>query len=362
MCTKVESQSKRESENEITEDEALLYDRQIRLWGVEAQRKLRNAKVLLIGLSAVGSEITKNLVLCGIDSLTVVDDQTVTIYDSLSHLFTQRALGENRGKASEANIKSLNPRVKVNTEQWNIAQMIDNRDKTLVDILRSVDVVCITNFDSQTILKLNTLYRELNNDNVKFYAVCTWGFFGYSFTDLGKNHKYIVEEVVQAEVEICDEPNMKKIKAEEQNKSFFEKNLSYVPFETFLSIKAGKAGVGITKRTNPGVVLSHILFKFYSKHNRYPSPSNRAQDVEELKSLQNEVVNELGVDEKMMSKLNKEEWWNNVFGEISPVCAIVGGVVGQDIIRAISAQDTPIKNLFLFDGLQCNGHIESLGK
>lgn len=38
----------------ITSEEARLYDRQIRLWGVEAQKNLRSADVLVIGLSGTG--------------------------------------------------------------------------------------------------------------------------------------------------------------------------------------------------------------------------------------------------------------------------------------------------------------------
>lgn len=38
----------------ITCEEAKLYDRQIRLWGVEAQKNLRAADILVIGLSGTG--------------------------------------------------------------------------------------------------------------------------------------------------------------------------------------------------------------------------------------------------------------------------------------------------------------------
>lgn len=46
---------------EITEDEAKLYDRQIRLWGVSSQKRLRKANVVAVGLSGVGSETVKNI-------------------------------------------------------------------------------------------------------------------------------------------------------------------------------------------------------------------------------------------------------------------------------------------------------------
>lgn len=36
--------------------------------------------------------------------------------------------------------------------------------------------------------------------------------------------------------------------------------------------------------------------------------------------------------------------------EFSPVCAIVGGMLGQDILKALGGRDPPIANLFVFDG------------
>ena len=38
----------------LTADEFNLYDRQIRLWGVEAQKKLRKCNALVIGLNGTG--------------------------------------------------------------------------------------------------------------------------------------------------------------------------------------------------------------------------------------------------------------------------------------------------------------------
>lgn len=43
------------------------YDRQLRVWGVDAQKKLQNAKVLLINLQGIAPEIAKNLVLAGVN-------------------------------------------------------------------------------------------------------------------------------------------------------------------------------------------------------------------------------------------------------------------------------------------------------
>lgn len=49
--------------------------------------RLRSANILLIGMKALGNEIAKNLVLAGIGSLTILDDQLVTENDLGSQFF-----------------------------------------------------------------------------------------------------------------------------------------------------------------------------------------------------------------------------------------------------------------------------------
>lgn len=61
-----------------TQDDIALYDRQIRLWGLNAQQRLANARVCLVGAQALGQEVAKNLVLAGIHMLQVVDDSVVS--------------------------------------------------------------------------------------------------------------------------------------------------------------------------------------------------------------------------------------------------------------------------------------------
>jgi len=66
----------------LTEGEAELYDRQIRLWGLEAQRRIRASSILLIGVSnQLAAECAKNLVLAGIHSLMLWDPKIVTCAD-----------------------------------------------------------------------------------------------------------------------------------------------------------------------------------------------------------------------------------------------------------------------------------------
>lgn len=169
----------------ITDDEAALYDRQIRLWGAEAQKKLREAKILVAGVNGVGSELIKNIVLAGIKSLTVLDDEIVTDYDNTANLFTSRQLGKNRAEASFPNIASLNPMVQVNYEIGNIADKNE-------EFFKQFDVVCLSGQGKDTMIQINNLCHQLN---IKFYAICDWGLFGFGFVDL-VDHSYLIEYVL----------------------------------------------------------------------------------------------------------------------------------------------------------------------
>ena len=53
------------------------YDRQIRLWGLETQRGLTGAWVLMLGANGLSNEICKNLVLAGIGHLCIQDAGTL---------------------------------------------------------------------------------------------------------------------------------------------------------------------------------------------------------------------------------------------------------------------------------------------
>lgn len=99
---------------EISEDEVKLYDRQIRVWGMEAQKRLKNLKVLLIGCGGIAAEVGKNLVLAGVRALVLLDSRKcdVTMLNS-SFLLHHNDLGENVAECSKKRLAALNPNVEM---------------------------------------------------------------------------------------------------------------------------------------------------------------------------------------------------------------------------------------------------------
>jgi len=70
----------------ISEEQTAVYDRQLRLWGVQAQQRLLQSKVLVWGLEGSNVEVCKNLILAGV-TLTVRDHRTVVLDDAAFNYF-----------------------------------------------------------------------------------------------------------------------------------------------------------------------------------------------------------------------------------------------------------------------------------
>jgi len=54
-----------------------LYSRQLYVFGHEAQQKMQQSNVLLIGLGGLGVEFAKNVILAGVKSVTLFDATVV---------------------------------------------------------------------------------------------------------------------------------------------------------------------------------------------------------------------------------------------------------------------------------------------
>ncbi|KAK2195836.1 Ubiquitin-activating enzyme [Babesia duncani] len=49
----------------LSPTEELVYDRQIRLWGIDAQQRMISSKILLLGKNGIQEEAMKNMILAG---------------------------------------------------------------------------------------------------------------------------------------------------------------------------------------------------------------------------------------------------------------------------------------------------------
>ncbi len=126
---------------------------------------MRDAKVLLAGLRGLNSEVCKNLVLAGVHSVTILEQETTTFPDLGAHLFlTAEDVGKNvddlifnfnfqRGTASVKNISILNPLVKIECDQSTLSSKDEQYFKqfTVICLTNNLDVDAWVEFDLQII-------------------------------------------------------------------------------------------------------------------------------------------------------------------------------------------------------------------
>lgn len=81
----------------LSHEETELYDRQLRLWGLKSQQRLIKSKVIILGLNGTLSEVCKNIVLAGINEITLIDWKIVEDKHTIPHLFLdpKTSIGKN---------------------------------------------------------------------------------------------------------------------------------------------------------------------------------------------------------------------------------------------------------------------------
>lgn len=322
---------------ELTEQEAELYDRQIRLWGLDSQKRLRAARILIAGVNGLGAEIAKNVILSGVKAVTLLDDQVVKEADFCSQfLAPQDSLGTNRAEASLCRAQQLNPMVELKADTEELSKKTD-------DFFKGFDVVCVIGANTEQLLRIDGVCREAG---VKFFAADLWGMFGFSFADL-QEHNF-AEDVVKHK--IVSKPH-EKTKTELVT-STVKRTLVYPAYQVLqdFDYKAQSYAKKL-KRSGPALPMLRVLQKFREDEKRDPLYSEREADLQKLLTIRDEVAVLLVPDSAFM----------HVFAQISPAAAIVGGAVAHEIIKTVSQKEAPHHNVFLFDPESCCGFIESIG-
>ena len=156
-----------------------LYSRQLYVMGHEAQRSLASSSVLLVGLSGLGAEIAKNLVLAGVRNLDVTDETSVSLSDlSTSWLHSEADVGSARDAEVVARLGPLNPHVSVRRVHAKKGGFtIGTRED-----LEGYTVLVAVDRTVQEQMRLNELARAAG---CKLVCASSRGAFGSIFCDFG---------------------------------------------------------------------------------------------------------------------------------------------------------------------------------
>ncbi|CZR54636.1 probable AOS1-forms together with Uba2p a heterodimeric activating enzyme for Smt3p [Phialocephala subalpina] len=333
----------------ISADEIALYDRQIRLWGVQAQEKIRSANILLISMKALANEIAKNLVLAGIHSLTIVDHELVKDSDLGAEFFISQAnVGMNRAEAAAPQIRKLNPRVNVIVDQSDIKSKGP-------DYFGAFDIVIATDLQPDSLNIINTATRI---NHRPFYAAGVHGFYGFIFSDLIQ-HDYVVQRDKGNRITAIGPETRTRSVIDVKEKKENGKNVEMVTKRELYStwfLASDAAGLPAeflkTKRrlkaVTPIISCLRALWEFTQlQDGRLPSTP---EDWKMFTVLADQKHKALGLPSETLRSEVLRKFLQNVGSEIAPVTAVLGGQLAQDVINVLGARQQPIQNMVVFDG------------
>lgn len=281
---------------------------------------MSKAKVLYIHLTGVSSEILKNLVLAGIKAVVcdnrAVSTNTPSIFLPSSDDKNKKLKYSSVAAAAKTPIEELNPLLgECEIVDQSIDQVIADED-----FLKGFCVVVASRLSLSQAKRLATACAKTGG---AFYMVDTFGMDGASAVDLGEEHKYRPEKGK----ELLDERKLD----------------DYVPLETVLSTKLSEATNRFYKTPPKTWIKYRCLLEFAEKTGAWPV------DAQDFAAKTKEYLGSQDAAD-LLTDAEIESLGKTAVHEVAPVCSVLGGMIGNEVIKAISGKGSPANNTMLFDG------------
>ena len=365
-----------------------VYDRQIRLWGADAQKRMCNARVLYIRLSGVTCEIMKNLVLAGVAAV-VCDDRPYpgAVREMPCSFFCAEEMeaiiaGGNDGEATaeheggepnakkaktfpttvasaiEPKIEELNPLLagRNGIEERPISSLPDEYfaqfDAIVASRLTAAEATRIS-LALQKVEKPEAGSKESNNDEsgngdddnneqsqgTLFIVTDTFGFDGCAHLDFGRHHAYRRE---LGKDKLSDVLTIQP----------------YVSMSDMLNVPLAEVK-GRWDKVVPRILVLQRLFMDYwenvGSHSSLESKDDKQRRDDFVKFTENWIAAKAVSKESCFNdgdQLGFEQLADIAHHpEISPVSAVLGGVLGNEVIKALTGKGEPANNILMFSGL-----------
>ncbi|KAG5729708.1 Ubiquitin-activating enzyme E1 1, partial [Termitomyces sp. T112] len=372
-----------------------LYSRQLYVLGHEAMKRMASSNVLIVGLRGLGVEIAKNIALAGVKSVTIFDPEPVTVQDLSSQFFLRiEDIGKSRAEATLPRLAELNSYVPIHNLGGVPGQQVT------VDLVKGFQAVVLCGVPYEKQLEINDWTHQ---NGVHFIAAETRGLFGAVFNDFGPKFTCVdptgeqpltgmivsVEQDSEGLVTCLDETRhgledgnyvtftevqgMTELNGCEPRKVTVKGPYTFTIGDTsnlgnyksggiFTQVKMPKSiefkslreslitpeffVTDFGKFDRPATLHAgfQALSRFRSQNNRLPRPRN-ADDAAAVVSLAKAI--DADVDEKIVAELAYQ-----ATGDLSPMIAVIGGFVAQEVLKACSAKFHPMVQHLYFDSLE----------
>ena len=163
------------------------YDRQIRVWGIEAQKRIQGSRVLVVGLQGLNVEAAKNIVLAGMN-VTVQDDTKVLAEDlSFNFFLSPDDVGKSTVEAALPRIHQLNTHTSVEIER----RPIKSLDAAFFEPF-TVVLMSAKHTTQEEVLRVNSICRASSSSSDKkvFFLSDVFGDESWFVSDFGHEFEY----------------------------------------------------------------------------------------------------------------------------------------------------------------------------
>jgi len=388
-----------------------LYSRQLYVLGREGQRRMQGAHVLICGCTGLGAEVAKNVILAGVKSVTLVDPSPVSWRDVGANPYVRECdVGVARAEACRGRLAELNPYVTVRSESGRAGSRSESEWAA-----RVAGFACVALCDAASDEEMAACSAACRAAGAAMIAAESRGVFASCFCDFGDEWvvsdpdgepatSCLVSSVTQASpalVTVVDEQrhnleagdvvsfascvgaealNGREVRVVSISSPYaFEiefdargeppyasggyatavkraKTVRHRSAATALAEPGDFFLADFAKTTRPAAL--HAAFRALREwraahHGAFPATADDVAAVGEafararaaepyLDGL--ELTNE---DERVATLLARGAW-----AEISPVSTFLGGLVGQEVLKACTAKFVPVSQWFYLDAVE----------
>ncbi|XP_034043389.1 ubiquitin-like modifier-activating enzyme 6 [Thalassophryne amazonica] len=389
-----------------------LYSRQRYVLGDTAMHQMAQSSVFLSGMGGLGIEIAKNIVLAGVKSVTLNDTKQCETWDLGSNFFIRKDDVLSQKKRVEAvcsRVADLNPYVHVDMSSYTLD------DNTDLSFLKNYQCVILTEARLSLQKRVNE-FCHLQHPPIRFIACDAYGICVRVFCDFGDEFEVsdptgeepkeiFIQSITQdspgvvtcmdnqphglqngQSVVFRDVHGMVELNSTVQQVSVLSPHSfavgdtshlqPYVHGGFFALVKMPKTYRFETLERqlyNPQVLIPDFskpeaplqihaamlaLDIFQEKYSRLPN-IGCLQDAEVLLKLTEEVnatiKNKAPVNAELVRCLSR-----TARGALPPLAAAVGGLVSQEILKAITGKFAPLQQWFYLDVIEVVRPLQSL--
>jgi ubiquitin-like 1-activating enzyme E1 A len=311
----------------ISEGEVAVYDRQLRLWGVSAQQRLLKAKVLIWGFEGCNIEACKNLVLAGV-SVVIRDHREVKPADAAFDYFLRdEDIGRNRAESASRRVQEMNPLCVV-------ASSVAKPEAK--ESFEGYAAVCATpgvfGYDGARLCEVDAACRAVS---AGFFLTASAGQSAMIFTNL---HSHVVKERSPPQG------------SQEATKSVEEK-YDFPSLQEFVEL-----GLDDMRAAKVDAAFDPFqrIFAFWMSEKSPLDAAAADRFASTCKSIAAGSLCSVGLE------TSSDFYRLALLEPLAHVSSILGGLLSQEVIKAITQRDPPLFNTVLFSAATSSALVEVL--